>query len=127
MKNILLLLAFVTISSHLAAQVVTVDNNASLTTTGGSPAVTSFTLPFTVSANNNRFLLVCVTNSINADAPEVTFNSVSMTQLATRSRGGLRVTTYYAVLGSSGSSTTAPQLARPIIPILARSMWLLER
>jgi hypothetical protein len=98
-------------NSLLTAQAVTVDNNASMTTTSGSPSVTTFTLSFTLSANNNRFLLVCVTNTVNANAPTVTFNSIPMTQLATRQKGGLRVTTYYSVLGSSASATTADIVA----------------
>jgi hypothetical protein len=113
MKSILLLLAFVALSISLVAQAVTVDNNASITTPtpNSSPAnanaVTTLTLPFTVSANNNRLLLVCVTNTVNADPPVVTFNDVTMTQVATREQGGNRATTYYAVLGSSASATTA--------------------
>ena len=111
MKNFYIILMFMLMNSLLTAQAVTVDNNASMTTTSGSPSVTTFTLPFTVSANNNRFLLVCVTNTVNAASPTVTFNSISMIQLSTRQKGGLRVTTYYLILGSSASATTADIVA----------------
>ena len=111
MKNFLFTLMAITASGILAAQAVTIDQTESATTTSGSPSVSNFTVPFTVSANNDRLLMVCVSNSVNASAPTVSFNSIPMLQLATEVEGGLRLTMYYLVLGSSGSETAANIIA----------------
>ena len=108
MKNLLTILILMMMSGSLAAQAVAVSNTGSI----GSTSITSLTLPsFTVSANNNRLLIVCVTTISGALVTGVTFGGTAMTNIGTEERGGPRATIFYLVLGSSASSTTGDIVA----------------
>lgn len=102
MKTSFTIIMLMIMSSFLVAQSVAVSNTASI----GSLSTTSLTLSsFTVAANNDRQLLVCVTTSSGFSVSGVTFGGTSMTQIGTEERGGVRATMFYLVLGSSSSQT----------------------
>jgi hypothetical protein len=102
MKNLLTILLLTMMSSSLAAQAVAVSNTGSI----GATSTSSLTLSFTVSANNNRLLIVCVTSIAGGLVTDVTFGGTPMTYIGTEDRGGPRATIFYLVLGSSASPTT---------------------
>lgn len=91
--------------SHLVAQAVAINNRAGV---GTGTSVSTMTISsFQVPANNNRLLVTCAVNTVNQNAPAVTFNGTTMNQIVTDVQGGLRTTMYYLVLGSNASATTA--------------------
>ncbi|MDR4469754.1 MAG: HYR domain-containing protein [Nitrospira sp.] len=81
-------------------------SDANSMTEKGSNA-TSISIPtFSVPANNDRLLVAYTVTSANATPPAITFGSNSMTLGQNKNSGGLVVSMYYLVLGSSASPTT---------------------
>ncbi len=105
MKKSTTILMLLMMSSHLVAQAVVINNRAGVGTTTSVSVMTISS--FQVPANNNRLLVACAVNTVNQNAPSVTYDGTTMTQIMTDVEGGLRTTLYYLVLGSNASATTA--------------------
>lgn len=105
MKFLSTSLIFLMMCSHLLAQAVVINNRGGV---GTVTSVSTMTIPsFQVAANNNRLLVACAVNTVNQNAPGVTFNGMTMNPIVTDVQGGLRTTMYYLTLGSDASATTA--------------------
>lgn len=110
MKKIyLFLLSLGVLGTNLFAQPV---SDANGTTAEANNASTLTISGFSVPANNNRLLVVCTYNGLNAPAPSVTFNGNAMTVAIQRQNSsGVVLGLHYIVLGSDVSATTGDIVA----------------